>query len=134
MNLEAKFIICPLCLPLEQPKSPAAHSVALVSVPSQQSHLHLSLWLCAEQAAQEQQDHLAQGSTVTCSSGHFHTTEPKITVMFSERNFLSVLLWTQAQLAHQMDMRVGEQAHEEAEGDQVGQRSVDVLQMQCQDT
>lgn len=74
------------------------------------------------------------GSTVTWSSGHFHTAKSKITVIVSAGDFLSVLLWTQAQLAHQMDIRVRVQAHEEAGGDQMGQRRVNVLQMQCQDT
>lgn len=63
-----------------------------------------------------------------------HTTEPKITVIFSEKDFLSVLLRAQAQLAHQVDIRLREQAHEEAGEDQMGQRSMNVLQMQCQDT
>lgn len=71
---------------------------------------------------------------MTWSSGHFHTAESKITVIVSAGDFLSVLLWTQAQLAQQMDIRVRVQAHEEAGEDQMGQRRVNVLQMQCQDT
>lgn len=71
---------------------------------------------------------------MTWPSGPFHTTEPKIVVISSENYFLSVLLRAQAQLAQQMDIRIREQAHEEPGEDQMGQRSINVLQMQCQDT
>ena len=54
--------------------------------------------------------------------------------VFSERDLLSLTPWTRAQLAHQMAIKVRAEAHEEAEEDQMGQSSVNVLQMQCQDT
>lgn len=54
--------------------------------------------------------------------------------VFYERDVLSLTPWTQAQLAYQLDIMVREKAHKEAEEDQVGQSSVNVLQMQCQDT
>lgn len=139
MNLEAKFILCPFCLSLEQPKSPAAHTFTAHSSPgvhpSSAEPLPSVLVPLAEQAALEQQDHLTrtEGMHRLHSDLVFHTTEPIIMVIFSEKDFFSVLLRAQAQLAHQMDTRVREQAHEEAGEDQMGQRNMNVLQMQCQD-
>ena len=106
-SLEAKFIICPLCLLLEQPKSPAAptlNSTVLcpstaegpaISICPLRAAAALPVCLCAEQAAQEQQGLAPPGTrtegmhrqgeckcdtlgfAVTWSSGHFHITESK---------------------------------------------------------
>lgn len=58
-----------------------------------------------------------------------HQRNKKITKVFSERDFLSLTPWTQAQLAHQLGIEVREKAHEVAGEDQMGQSSVSVLQM-----
>lgn len=134
LNLEAKFIICPFGLPLEQPKSPAARTASSPGVCPSTAKPPPSVLvpLCrtgslgaAGPPGTDQRG--CTGSTVTWSSGPFHTTESKIMVIFSERDFLNVLLWTQAQLAHQMDTRVREQAYEVAGGDQKCERPTNAV-------
>lgn len=159
-SLEAKFIICRLFLPLEQPKSPAAPRLSstvlcpstaegpAISICPLRVAAALPVCLCPGTAGpgttwhKDRGDAQARGMQMQhaghCSDLVFrtlpHQRNKKITKVFSERDLLSLTPWTQAQLAHQLGIEVREKVHEAAGEDQMGQSSVSVLQMQCQDT